>query len=248
MYFTSFNKSIELYHFHLVPTFDAHFDFTMSTMDIFSYIWTLPSRWVFFPPIFFYFTMVMIFCQETHFALKHAFSKFFTQRNHCFRQHINILQIGLWTRIMLNGELFTYRFCDLSKTNCFINFIMLDLSTFSHSMQWKSNKRHKFWMWMLLGSLAKHGVPYIHSFVHPAICNLSEECPHWTGCKLCPVLCRPLLLMGLWVIAVPMTPPVGIPPFWGWNPTPTFIGVLGFTFGQRKTNEAAKTKLMSISF
>ncbi len=128
MYFTSFNKSIELYHFHLVPTFDAHFDFTMSTMDIFSYIWTLPSRWVFFPPIFFYFTMVMIFCQETHFALKHAFSKFFTKGIIAWRQHINILQIGLWTRKMSNGELFTYH---LSKTNCSINFIMLDLSTFS---------------------------------------------------------------------------------------------------------------------
>lgn len=143
MYFTSFNKSIELCHFQLVPTFHAHSYFTMSTLDTFSYICTLPSRWVFFPPIFLYFTMVVNFCQENTFCIETCFFQVFHQRNHCFRQLINILGIGLWTWKMSKGELLTYQFCHLSKTNCF-NFIMLDLSTFYHSMQWKSNKRHKF--------------------------------------------------------------------------------------------------------
>jgi hypothetical protein len=49
--------------------FHAHLDFTMSTLDTFSY----PSRRVFFPPIFFYFTIVVNFCQENTFCIETCF-------------------------------------------------------------------------------------------------------------------------------------------------------------------------------
>jgi hypothetical protein len=69
----------------------------------------------------------------------------FSEKESLLQRYINILQIGLWTWEISKGEqLLTYQFCYLSKTNCFINFIMLDLSSFYHSMHWKSNKRHNF--------------------------------------------------------------------------------------------------------
>jgi hypothetical protein len=181
--------------------------------------------------------MVVNFCQENTFCIETCFFQVFHQRNHCSK-----LACGLGKCTM--GNSLHTNFATSAKqivlwTSCWIyqpSFILCNESLI-RGIDLNVNASGVFGQtWCT-----------IYAFVHPAICNLSEEGSHWTGCKLCPVLCRPLLLMGL-SDCNPHDSTSWESPMLGWNPTPTFIGVVGFIYDQRKTNEAAKTKLMSISF
>jgi hypothetical protein len=126
---------------------------------------------VFFPPIFFDFTMVINFCQERNtFCIETCFFQVFHQRNHCSRRHINLLQTGLWTwkiskRGTLNIPILPPQQNKLFYKLHHVGFIKPSIILCNESLIRGTN--------LNVNASGVFGQTWctIYAFVHPAICN-----------------------------------------------------------------------------